>query len=261
MILETNDYDIFIRSVVNRDKRKTKLLRDSMIIHGFHKGFPLICTRREDGKLVVKCGHHRLDVAISLKLKVYYVVCDSDISIVEFEDTSNKWTLKDYVTGFARTGSPDYLLVLNWCARSELPLGLVISLLRGEYVSCSHAINEAKHGLLVVKNDLHMATVTLCCQALKSKDYAWATSQNFATAMSLSVAIPEFNIDAWLHQIKLSKKILCEQKTRDDYLNMIEKVMNNRSKAKIPVSFWARTIAESIADAKTQTRKLGHSQD
>lgn len=261
MILETNNYDLFIRSVINRDKRKTKLLRESMLKHGFHKGFPLICILRDDGKLVVKCGHHRLDVAISLGLNVYYVICDNDISIVEFEDTSNKWTLKDYVVGFARTGSPDYLSILTWQAKSELPLGLIISLLRGEYVSCTQAISEAKHGVFVVKSEVHMATVSLCCQALKGKDYCWATSQNFATAMSLSAAIPEFDSEVWLQQIKLGKKLLYEQKTRDDYLNMIEKVINNKSKTKIPVSFWARTIAESIEDARNQTRKLEHRQN
>lgn len=68
-LLSTKDYSRFELCQFNRSVAKTKNLRDSMKEHGFIPAYPIHCTLK-GGKLQIKAGHHRFEVAQELGLAV-----------------------------------------------------------------------------------------------------------------------------------------------------------------------------------------------
>lgn len=91
----TKNYRLFVRSADNRDtdlKKHRKLIK-SMKLYGFLSWFPIVCVRGEKGELIVKDGQHRLQIAESMGLPVYWTEAAEDFDIAtERRITPRPWS-------------------------------------------------------------------------------------------------------------------------------------------------------------------------
>ena len=105
-ISKTKNYDRFDLHEINRPVKNTKKLELSMIEHGFIDAHPLHVITNGNGKLKIKDGHHRFMVARKLGIPVKYVVCDDAAGIHQLVETTNKWSLRDYLSSYEQDRAP-----------------------------------------------------------------------------------------------------------------------------------------------------------
>lgn len=194
-LLSTKDYSRFELCQFNRSVAKTKNLRDSMKEHGFIPAYPIHCTLK-GGKLQIKAGHHRFEVAQELGLAVYYVVSDDSATIHELEKATNRWTVDDYLESHVRCGSEDYQKLKAYQRETGIPLGMCISMLSGESASSCNKLQAFKDGVFKISGQQHadeVKHVVLHCKGLGIE-----VNQNFVAALSRCLRVQEFSIETFL---------------------------------------------------------------
>jgi len=126
VLRKSSDYGMFTFFKVNRgvelDNQARRDMRRDMQLFGFNPAAPLECVRR-DGRLVIKNGQHRFCLAQELRIPVYYVVTDRELSaktIADDSKTSKPWNTRDYAVAFAKDGREDYKEVLEFSERNKI---------------------------------------------------------------------------------------------------------------------------------------------
>jgi hypothetical protein len=240
----TKNYDLFRPSDFNRDIGNIDSLVLSMKTHGYIPAYPLHCVQGVDGKMVVKAGHHRLEAAKRLGIAVYYVITNDSASIDELERASKAWRLSDYVKSFARQGSSDYLAILEWQEKSGIAMKQIVSMLAGEQASSGNSLPKVKTGTFVVKDELQIRKVATIVNSVRKEGLKWATDNQFVSALSQCVFLPEFEHAKFIEKAVSNRHALTKQGTKDQYLDMIESVYNSHRKERIPLAFLAKEAAK-----------------
>ena len=244
-LYSTKDYRLFEPSPHNRDIKKTKMLAESMATYGFDEGFPVRCRPAANGRLSVTHGHHRLHVAESLQLPVWFVVAKKDIPMFESETSNHQWNVTDFVVARARAQEKPALDVLEYQARTGISLTQCISLLGGESAGSSNKTNQIKSGTYKVKKNGHAEDVAHIVLTLKEIGVAFATNNYFVNAISKVLQVPVFDVGTFLHKCKTHKEIMEQRRNVDDFLDLIELVYNRQTpKAnQVNIAFLAKTAS------------------
>src|SRR5688572_23722336 len=144
----TKDYRLFRRSAENRklNPKKHKRLLESMKKYGFLSCFPIVCSRDNNGKLIVKDGQHRLALAETLGLPVHWVEESVDFDVAIINCTSRIWGLRDFAEKWAANGKTAYADGLEFAESNGLPIGTAFALLGGstKYSNIQEAFVEGK---------------------------------------------------------------------------------------------------------------------
>jgi len=227
----TKNYAIFVQhSNENRplDLRKHKKLMDSMKIYGFLKCFPIVVRRERGGdgkeRLLVKDGQHRLIIAQTLGLAVYWVEEEVDFDVAVVNSAAKPWQLRDYAQKFAANGNLQYQEGMDFSDQYALPIGTAFALLAGTttFSNCQNAFIQG---------------------SFKVKDRAWADAvaglYGPLTAMSPHVKnarlleacmavcrVKEFDRNRLLSNADRCREKLASYSTRDAYLDMMETIYN-----------------------------------
>lgn len=129
----TKDYSIFHACKENRppNLKRHKKLQASMEKYGFLKSFPIVCTRDAKGRLIVKDGQHRLLIAQSLGIPVWWIEEEVEFDIAEINCASKGWVLRDYAERFKLQGNKHYIEGLEFAEDFGIPLGMAFALLGG----------------------------------------------------------------------------------------------------------------------------------
>ena len=226
VVKSTKNYRLFGRSAENRplDMKKHRKLEQSMTLYGFLPSFPIVCFRGDDKQLIVKDGQHRLAIAESLGLAVYWTeeVVDFDVAIVN--SAAKVWQLKDYAQKFSANGVKAYEEGLDFAEHYGLPIGTAFALLAGTttFGNVSEVFNDG---------------------TFKIKDRAWADAvagiygpmvllspsmknARFIEACMAVCRVPEFCSKRMLQNAERCREKLVPYSTRDAYLDMLEQVYN-----------------------------------
>lgn len=241
----TRNYDLFELCPFNRDVSKIKSLKESMKKHGFIPAYPLHCIRNGNGKMLIKAGHHRFEVAMMLGLAVFYVVSDDVATIDELERATVPWNLTNYVTSFVKTGSQDHAAVADFANRTGIGVGQAASLMRGESGTSGNCHKKLKDGTYTVGDTAHaekIGAVIVKCRGMK---IPFATHRNFVGAVSLCCRLDEFDCETFLHRLALNSGMAKPQPTVEAFLGMIEEVYNRQARKKIALAFLAREAARA----------------
>jgi hypothetical protein len=132
-LAQTKDYRMFTRCVDNRPMcpKKHKRLRKAMEMYGFLPCFPIAVVKDKSGRLVVYDGQHRLAIAETLSLAVYYVIIDEGFDIALVNCTQEKWNTRNFAETYAAQGKHQYALGLDFADDYGLPVGTAFGLLAG----------------------------------------------------------------------------------------------------------------------------------
>jgi hypothetical protein len=225
-LLFTKQLGQFEQHAMNRDVRKVKPLIESMQKHGFLAAYPLHCGKGEDGKVVVKAGHHRLEAAKAVGCGVYYVILNDDASIVELETSSRAWSLGDYVNALVRSGNVHALAIVDYSNDTGISLGQSVSLLSGECAdSCNHR-HKVKDGSIEITRNWHADKVACCIKCCKSAGVKFANNAVFVGAISHLAWVAEFNMEAFCKKVRANPTMLIKCATREQYVEMIDDFYN-----------------------------------
>ena len=255
-IHETTKYEIFRVHPVNRRVSKTSALEQSMRKHGFISAYPVHVIKTADGKLEIKAGHHRYEVASRLGIPVKYVICADSASIHELEKATNPWTMKDYLDSFCRDKNPHYQELKDLVEETGLRVSQGASLLRGELASSNNCRDQFKAGAFMVKTRELADRVRKIVLVAKRYNIDCATNQYFINALSKMLFVPEFEDAVFIQKIKSHAHMFSRKATLAEYEQLIEDVYNRQNKNKISLAFLARSASMSRQATFGNTRRV-----
>lgn len=156
-ILETTDYDQFVFLKENRQIKQgtvlqltKKILRNNLLWCN-----PIQVNER----LEVVDGQHRLVVAKTNKLPIYYIVCDG-LTIKDVRDLNEarlNWSARTYVDSFAAEGKPDYLWLSEFMSNNGISLSVAVLFVFGSYAASSMQRQAIRNGILSILGSFRIA--------------------------------------------------------------------------------------------------------
>lgn len=241
----TSDYSKFELLPFNRDVERTKHLEASMKEHGWIDAYPIHVIRNgSNGKLRIRAGHHRLEVAQKLHIPVKYVVCNDTATIHQLEKATNRWNMKNYLTSYVREGRHPYITLKRYHERTGIPLNQCLSMLSGDSAGSHNKIDSFKDGTYEVGDTTHAELVADIIQCCSYAGVKWATNSLFINALSKICWSEGFKVNHLKSKIKKFCFLMEKQPTVQDYLLMLETVYNRQSQEKIPLAFLADKAAK-----------------
>jgi hypothetical protein len=220
----TSNYDRFEVFPCNRDVRKTKKLEASMRKHGFLSACAIHVVPNGSGKLRIKKGHRRFQVARSLGIPIKYLESDDKATLFELETTTEHWNLRDFLDGHVREGKPAYAAIREYHERTGIPLSLSIGLLGG-HTSVSNFTSQFKEGTFKISGGSLAATVADIVVAAKQVAEV-ATHSLFVQALARCVLVPQFDPERLKKKLRTFGSLLVKAPTLDRYAAMIEAIYN-----------------------------------
>ncbi len=131
-INKTTDYKKFGTINGNRNINQTHLkhLAASILQHNMLEANPIIVN----SKMEVIDGQHRLEVARSNNLPIYYTTLPNGVNLVEVQLLNanlKAWSMNDYLESYIALGNHDYQILKDFCEMYQLPISISAPLLVG----------------------------------------------------------------------------------------------------------------------------------
>lgn len=225
-IQATKNYRLFGRSAENRplDLKKHKRLLESMKKYGFIPSYPIIVYRGTDGNLILKDGQHRLAIAETLGLTVYWTEEAIDFDVAEINSTPKGWQLRDYAQKHQANGLKVYQEGLDFADHYGLKIGVAFALLGGVtgYTAIARPFIE---GRFKIKDRPWAEQVAGIYKPLADMKAALNNSRFLEACMAVC-RVPEFDKTRLLECAERCRDKLQPYSTRDAYLDMLEEVYN-----------------------------------
>jgi len=249
----TSDYSKFELCQFNRDVNKTKALKESMKLHGYIAAYPIHAVKSPTGKLQIKAGHHRFEVAQQLGISVFYVVSDDAATVHELEKATVRWSTTDYLESFIRCGNDEYKELNKYIQETKIPIGICISILAGESASSGNKLVNFKSGTFKVTekgrehaNDIR--EVVAACRQVAPQ----ACDATFVRALSRCLFIPEFDKKTFVVRVETNWHMLKPCKNVGMMTEMIENIYNHKANVnnRLPISFLADKVMKERAAVK-----------
>jgi hypothetical protein len=231
-IRSTTNYRMFHRSKENRvlDLKKHKKLFESMKKYGFLQSFPISCHRNGDKNLCVKDGQHRLTIAESLKIPVYFVEEDIDFDVAEVNSTAKVWVLKDFALKYAANNLSAYQEGLEFCEQYKLPIGSGFALLAGACTFSGNINNAFISGAYKVKDRQYANDVAGVYTQLIGLSPSLKSARMLEACMAIC-RVDGFDSKRLIQGAARCRERLVSYSTKDAYLAMLEELYNfGRSK-------------------------------
>ena len=228
----TKDYRLFDPSPHNRDIGKIKQLEESMRKYGFDEGFPIRCRPGNGARLIVTHGHHRLHVAESLGLPVWFIVAKHDIPMFESETANHAWNIRDYVVARARACEKPAEEILRYHKETGIGLRQCIAVLGGEAAGSDNKSVQVKMGKYKVKPNRQADDLARIVLHLKEIGCKFSTNNYFVSAISKCLQVDQFDADVFMHKCRTHLEIMEQRRNVDDFLDLIELVYNRQTPRK-----------------------------
>jgi hypothetical protein len=255
-IESTRNYRMFQNnSGENRplDIRKHKRLLESMRLYGFLDCYPIVVYRDSKGQLIVKEGQHRLAIAESLGLPVYYVETSVDFDIAIINNTQKTWTLIDYAQKFAAKGAKPYQEGLAFMEQHGVPIGKAFALLAGT-TSFGNFYESFFDGTFKIKDRAWADAVAGIYVPLVGLSKAVRNDHMLAACMAVC-RVPDFDSRRLLANAERCRDKLVSYANRDAYLDLLEIIYNFNRKHLVGLKI-AAVMAMRERNAAVSGRKI-----
>lgn len=234
----TDNYSIFEVHTFNREVKRTKNLENSMIKHGYMPAYPLNVKKGRNGKLVIKDGHHRFEVAKKLGIPVAYSIGSDTASPTETVLATNLWKLEDFLTAYIGIGKTDYIDVFDYHRKTGLSISLCANLLGG-YVAESGNFSVAfKKGTYKVNRDSYLSDVIYdFIKLFKELEIEISTDSKLINALSRIIIAKSCDTNNLKSKIIKNKQLIKKKSSMDEYTEMFADVYNYGERNRIPLKF------------------------
>jgi len=243
-ILTTNNYSLFVLSMFNRDIRRNRWLRESLLKFGWIPTRPLEVRRRNDGKLEIRNGHHRFELARELKIDICYGIVTDEATIPDLVITERPWSVWDSLCGHLRTGKSAYKALHEFQKKTGIPLSSCIGLMSGQMSgTSSNKLQQFKEGTYTV-GDMTLADmvgdIIILCQAA---GVSFARNNYFVQAVSKICLAADFDPKMMMKKISRFSEFMVKQPSKQHYVKLLQEVYNRSSHTKVPLEFQADEAA------------------
>lgn len=222
----TKNYKLFSRCEENRpvNLKKHRPLEMSMKEYGFLRSFPISCRRDSNKALVVKDGQHRLAIAETLGLPVYWVEDPVDFDIAKVNNGQEKWQVRDFAEKFAANGIASYREGMEFADRHGLPIGTAFALLSG-YTSFTGCKDEFVAGKFMVKDRKWADNVAAIYVPLTTMAPVMRNARFIEACMAVC-RVAGFDAKRLLQNAERCREKLVAYSTREAYMDMLEAIYN-----------------------------------
>lgn len=223
----TKDYRMFSRSAENRvlTPKKHKKLERSMKQYGYLPCYPIICHRNPvTKKLEVKDGQHRLALAETLGLPVYWIEETIDFDVAVVNSTAKVWAIRDYAEKYAANGVRAYIDGLEFTERHGIPIGVAFAILAGN-TTFNNIESDFQNGSFKIKDRPWAESVVGVYGPLVEMAPASKNANLLAACMAIC-RVPNFDAKRLLQNAGRCREKLVSYSTREAYLDMLEHVYN-----------------------------------
>jgi len=239
VIKMTRNYALFEKHGDNRKLKLTKhkKLFNSMEKKGFFPFWPVIVGDNGNGKLKIHDGQHRVEIAESSGLPIYYIISDQDFNIAEINDTQKTWDTLDYAEVYAAQGIKAYQEGLAFMTEHKIAIAQTFALLSG-VTNYSHIEGIFKSGKFLIKNrDWAEKVVGVFCPIRDMSPKINRTA--FIQACMAACQVKYFDVSRMVYAAEKQRDRLVAYSTRDAYLEMMEEIYNKQRQAKFshPLKF------------------------
>lgn len=224
-IQSTRNYAMFERSEFNREtsiKSRKNLMR-SMRKYGFLPCFPIV-VKKNGSKYLIKDGQHRLAIAESLGIAVYWVDVETDFDIALVNSAPEKWRLADYANTYAKLGKEAYSELLEFAGLHNIALGVAAALLSGT-VSFGNIQTAFVAGDFKVKDRSWADAVAAIYGPLVGLSPSVKKSVFIKACMAVT-RVEGFDAKRLISGAKKCREKLCAYSTVEAYIEMLEDVYN-----------------------------------
>lgn len=254
-IQATKNYKLFKRHEGenrNLDLKKHKKLMESMKLYGFLPCYPIICYRDKSGSLVVKDGQHRLTIAESLGLAVYWIEEEVDFDVAIVNSAQKAWAIVDYAQKFAANGYKDYQEGLEFVDAHGLPIGVGFALLAGT-TTFSNVDDAYRSGDFKIKDRKWAEAVAGIYGPIVAMSPLVKNARFLEACMGVC-RVQEFEAKRLIHSAEQCRDKLQSFSTREAYLEMIEDIYNFRRSKLVGLKTLA-TMAMRERNAAKKSKK------
>lgn len=222
----TKDYRLFGRSEENRplNIKKHKRLEQSMKEYGFLPSFPVVCCRDAKGKLIVKDGQHRLLIAETLGLAVYWVEEEIDFDVAKINCSGEKWVLRDYAQKYAANGLKQYQEGMDFADKYGLATGVAFAMLAGTTSFCNVETAYVT-GKFQIKDRNWAEAVAFVYSRMVAISPA-LRKNTFVEACMAVTRVHSFDAKRLIQNAERCREKLVQYSTREAFLDLIEEVYN-----------------------------------
>lgn len=249
-IVNTRNYRLFDNDGENRplDVATHKNLTQSMRAYGFLPCFPIIVVR-DGNKLIVKDGQHRLAIAETLGLPVYYVEVKTSFDIARINNTAKNWIPRDYARKFSTNGVKAYEEGIEFANQHKLALTTAFALLAGttHFSNCQHLFYS---GAFKVKDREYADRVAGLYTPLVKLSPALRKNTRLLEACMAVSRVEDFDAERLLRNAKRCPEKLMSYSTREAYLEMLEDVYNFRHQKLVGLKAAATMVMRERSAAK-----------
>lgn len=231
----TKNYRMFKLADDNRKLNlpKHRKLKASMQENGYFPWMPVICVRDGKGNLVVRDGQHRLAIAETLGLEVYWVEVSQDFDIAQLNSTSVVWNIRDYAETFAKNGKHAYIAMLEFADRHQVGVAVSAMLLGGTctFSNCSKAFYD---GEFKIKEQELAESVAELYSTIVRADKRLKTQRLLDALVAVS-RVSGFSVKRLLTTVERCPDKLKQYASRDGFLEMLEDIYNHHQKTLVPL--------------------------
>lgn len=251
-ILSTKKYELFGMLDENRpvdvgSPRRRRLMK-SMQKSGWIRELPMLCVRNNN-RLFVKDGQHRLAIARELGIQVWYVVIESgDIDVRTINGTQTPWNFLDYGGSFAAQGKSDYAEAMHFAKEHGIAASTAAALLI-DHNSVGEISNQWKNGTFRIANRKGADIVAEVFSFVRSLNKQ-VGNRYMLCAIQACCLVPSFDTQRFMKAAERHPEMLAKYGSRDGYLDMIQRIYNfGRS-----IHFPLRIEAENALRRRMTTR-------
>jgi hypothetical protein len=246
-IIETNNYSKFLLSPFNRDVKRTRWLKESLLKFGWIDSKPMDVKRLLNGKLEIRDGHHRFVVAMELGIAAKYVETSDEATAFDINMSERPWSMSDYLQSRIREGkNPAYGEVEDFSRETGIAIGLATAMLCGYSAGSGGGYSlKFKKGQLELGDRTHANTVGGIVKFCRSLDIGFASNPLFVQALSKVAWVEEFDPEVLKKKISAHHEMMKKQASTKDYIDLLEEIYNRKSqnRQRLPLSFLAGEMA------------------
>ena len=243
-VLEARDYSQFRQSDRNRPSTDRPKLARSLKARGWCPSMPMSVKKNGVGYIILD-GQNRFEQAKRLGIPVRYVVLSGKDAFEpsEMNEDHRRWKPADFVASHILRGNADYAQLRNFKETTGMEYRICASILSGQQAASGNVMDTLRSGGFKVRT-LEFARKVAAMADACAQFAPWAKKANFVDALSKCAFVPEFIPQQFIDRVTATPGMLRNCATSDDFLPVIEEIYNHRSRARMPLAFMARDLAQ-----------------
>lgn len=237
----SKDYGMFDRSKENRpvELGNRRILRSSMELHGWVKAYPMHVTRGANNRLVIIDGQHRFEIAKELGIPVWFVETENHVDVAMINNAQRKWAYRDYAGSFAQRGNQEYIKLLEFADRHQIPVLSAVTMLSG--TSSSNKDDAYKSGTWKISSTGFADRVVIIFNEIKKFNKA-VCKENLITSISTCCRVYGFQDARMIQAVNRCPEKLMTYSTSSALVEMLEDIYNFGRRDIFPLKIEAEKI-------------------